>query len=274
MDAEKKRTTILMIERASQGESLEEMLKAIKQSRKLPQILLPKMGGMSNEVLADLAGCSRAYVYGIMKGVKHPEKDLLLRIAFVLGMSVEETQEMLQTARRAPLSPKDKRDICVIFGLANGLDLETMDEVLTQQGQKPLFPDQKEESGLWEMISFHLERTGMSEDELLTAIQCSPEDFRAIVEEETFPSRDLLLRIALTLGMELPETQNMLKTEKMPVLSVRDERDMYIMNGIANRVSPKELDAKLTGQGMEPLWRNSPECSKGTVQSIRTERLL
>ena len=62
MNSEKKQTTIMMIERANSGESLEQMLKAIKQSRKLPQILLPKMGGMSNEVLADLAGCSRAYV--------------------------------------------------------------------------------------------------------------------------------------------------------------------------------------------------------------------
>ena len=257
MDSEKKRTTIMLIERASRGESLEQMLKAIRQSRKLPQILLPRMGGMSNEALADLAGCSRAYVYGIMKGVKHPEKDLLLRIAFVLGMDVEETQEMLQTAHRAPLSARDRRDICLIFGLANGLDLETMDEVLAEQGQKPLFPDQKEEGNLWDLISFWLDKSGLSDRELLETVRCSPEDFRAILEERNFPSRDLLLRMALTLGMDLPEVQSMLKMEKLPPLSVKDERDMYIMNGIANRAAAEEIDRKLSGQGMKTLWPGS-----------------
>ena len=241
MDSEKKRTTIMLIERASRGESLEQMLKAIRQSRKLPQILLPRMGGMSNEALADLAGCSRAYVYGIMKGVKHPEKDLLLRIAFVLGMDVEETQEMLQTAHRAPLSARDRRDICLIFGLANGLDLETMDEVLAEQGQKPLFPDQKEEGNLWDLISFWLDKSGLSDRELLETVRCSPEDFRAILE----------------LGMDLPEVQSMLKMEKLPPLSVKDERDMYIMNGIANRAAAEEIDRKLSGQGMKTLWPGS-----------------
>ena len=56
------------------------------------------------------------------------------------------------------------------------------------------------------------------------------------------------------LGMELPETQAMLKIEKKPVLSVKDERDMYIMNGIANKASPAEIDQKLHEQGMETLW--------------------
>lgn len=254
MNSEKKRTTMLMIERANSGESLDQMLKAIKQSRKLPQILLPKMGGMSNEVLADLAGCSRAYVYGIMKGTKHPEKDLLLRIAFVLGMNVDETQEMLQTAHRAALSSKDKRDICVIFGLVNSLDLDTMDEVLMEQEQKPLSPFEKDEGRLQDLIAFHLEKTGMSVETLVRGIQCDAKTFRSIMEEEAFAPRDLLLRAALVLGMELPEVQAMLKMENRPVLSVKDERDMYIMNAIANKAAPAELDAKLKEQGKEPLW--------------------
>ena len=254
MDSEKKRTTVMMIERANHGESLDQMLKTIKQSRKLQQILLPKMGGMSNKVLADLAGCSRAYVYGIMKGVKHPEKDLLLRIAFVLGMSVDETQEMLQTAHRAALSSKDKRDICVIFGLVNSLDLESMDEVLMEQGQKPLSPYEKEDERLYDLISFQLEKNQMSLDTLLRSVQCSANTFRSIMEEEEFAPRDLLLRAAIVLGMELPEVQAMLKIEKKPVLSIKDEREMYIMNGIANKVSPADMDQKLKEQGMAPLW--------------------
>lgn len=54
------------------------------------------MGTLSNEALSDLTGCSRAYVYGIMSGTKHPEKDMLLRMAFALGMELPETQAMLK----------------------------------------------------------------------------------------------------------------------------------------------------------------------------------
>ena len=255
MNNEKKNTTLMMIEKAYNGESLDDILRIFKNSRKLPQILLPKMGGMSNELLADLAGCSRAYVYGIMKGTKHPEKDLLLRIAFVLGMSVEETQEMLQSAHRAALSSKDKRDICVIFGLANGLDLETMDEVLLEQEQKPLSPNGKDDEKFFDLISFHLEKKQMELEELLHRIQCDGKIFRSIVEEESFAPRDLILRTALVLEIELPEVQTILKLEKQSALSIKDERDMYIMNGIANNASPAELNNKLLEQGMEPLWK-------------------
>ncbi len=255
MNSEEKRTTIMMIERAKRGESLEQMLKEIKQSRTLPQILLPRMKDMSNEVLADLAGCSRAYVYGIMNGTKHPGKDLLLRIAFVLGMSVDEAQEMLKTAHRAQLSSKDHRDVCIIFGLVHGLDLETMDEVLLEQDQKPLSAIEKEEEKLLDVISYHLEKRKMTELQLLEKIHCDPETFQEILEEAQFAPRDLLLRAGIILKMDLAEVQVILKMEKKPALSVKDERDMYIMNGISNKMKPDDLNQKLLEHDMEPLWK-------------------
>ena len=94
----------------------------------------------------------------------------------------------------------------------------------------------------------------MNAETLVKSVQCDAKTFRGILSEEDFAPRDLLLRAALVLGMELPETQAMLKIEKKPVLSVKDERDMYIMNGIANKASPAEIDQKLHEQGMETLW--------------------
>lgn len=259
MDSSKKETTLLMIQRAASGESLEQMLKEIKKTRKLNEILLPKLstinrGAISNEALAELIGCSRAYVYGIMNGKKHPEKDILLRIAFVLGMSVDETQEMLKTAQRAILSSKDKRDICIIFGLANGLDLESMDEVLINQGELPLSVSAKDDKQLRDILSFHMKKNNMTAAQLLPQIKCSADTLKSILRETIYAPRDLLIRIAFVLQIELSELQNMLRMEKQSALSIRDERDMYIMNGLANKVSPAEIEERLSLRQLAPLW--------------------
>ncbi len=259
MDSSKKETTLMMIQRASSGESLEQMLKEIKKARKLNEIILPKMtainrGSISNEALAELIGCSRAYVYGIMAGKKHPEKDMMLRIAFVLGMSVDETQEMLKTAQRAVLSSKDRRDVCIIFGLANGLDMETMDEVLVEQGQAPLSISTKEDEQLRDILSFYLKKNSMTGSRLLPQIKCSADTLKSILREEQFAPRDLLIRIAFILQIELSELQNMLRLEKQSVLSIKDERDMFIMNGLANRITPAEMEERLKAQQLTPLW--------------------
>ena len=57
--------------------------------------------------------------------------------------------------------------------------------------------------------------------------------------------------------MDRPELQTMLKMENRSVLSIRDGRDMYILNGIANGLTPVELDKKLLTQNMEPLWKTN-----------------
>ena len=96
--------TILMIEAMGSGASLDEMLKKAEPMKTLPEMILPKLRDMSFDTLGVLAGCSRANIYKLMSGKSHPEKDMLLRIAFVLRLSVEDTQQLLKSARRSPLS--------------------------------------------------------------------------------------------------------------------------------------------------------------------------
>ena len=132
--------TLLMIDKMSQGASLEELLKQTTPMKTLPQILLPKLGDMSLDSLAVYAGCSRANIYKIMGGKSHPEKDMLLRIAFVLRMEVEDMQQMLKSARRSPLSSGSPRDVCILYGLMNRLTLDEMDEVLEKKNFETLWP--------------------------------------------------------------------------------------------------------------------------------------
>lgn len=137
---DKVRNTIRMIDDMEQGASLEELLKATQPMKSIAQLILPHLGDMSYETLGVKAGTSRANVYKLMDGRSHPEQGVLLRIAFTLGMDVEETQALLKSAHRSQLTASIPRDVCVLYGLMNRLTLDEMDRVLKAKGLKPLWP--------------------------------------------------------------------------------------------------------------------------------------
>ncbi|MBQ6174839.1 MAG: hypothetical protein IJK28_09460 [Clostridia bacterium] len=143
MSSDKVRGTIRMIDEMGKGASLDEMLKASQPMKSISQLILPHLGDMSYETLGVLAGTSRANVYKLMDGRSHPEQDVLLRIAFTLQMDVEETQQLLKSAHRSQLTATIPRDVCLLYGLLNRLDLMEMDEVLREKGFKPLWPEAK-----------------------------------------------------------------------------------------------------------------------------------
>ena len=140
MDENKVNRTLRMIDDMNRGVSLDELLKQSKPLQSLPSLILPKLGDMSYDTLGVLAGCSRANIYKMMSGRSHPEKDMLLRIAFVLHMDLDETQLLLKSAHRSTLSSGIPRDICIMYGLMNKLDLSEMDLVLQRKEMQPLWP--------------------------------------------------------------------------------------------------------------------------------------
>ena len=137
---DKVRSTIRMIDDMGRGASLEEMLQTSQPMKTIAQLILPHLGDMSYETLGVRAGTSRANVYKLMDGRSHPEQDVLLRIAFTLGMSVEETQALLKSAHRSQLTASIPRDVCILFGLMNRLTLDEMDRLLKEKGMKQLWP--------------------------------------------------------------------------------------------------------------------------------------
>ena len=137
---DKVRSTIRMIDDMGRGASLEELLKSSQPMKSIAQLTLPHLGDMSYETLGVLAGTSRANVYKLMDGRSHPEQDVLLRIAFTLGMDVEETQALLKSAHRSQLTSSIPRDVCILFGLMNRLTLDEMDQLLKAKGMKQLWP--------------------------------------------------------------------------------------------------------------------------------------
>lgn len=99
---------------------------------------LVEQHGMNAAQIGKRALISRSFSYQIFSGERIPKRDIILRIAIVLGLDIPETQRLLRLASRGNLYPKIKRDSVIIFCLKNNYDIYKTDEILISLGQKSL----------------------------------------------------------------------------------------------------------------------------------------
>lgn len=81
---------------------------------------------------------SRSFTYQIFSGDRVPGRNIILRIALALELSLDDTQRLLKLADRGILYPKIKRDAVIIYGINNKLGLYKTDETLVSLSQEPL----------------------------------------------------------------------------------------------------------------------------------------
>ena len=81
---------------------------------------------------------SRSFTYQILSGDRIPSRDIILRTAVAVGITVDETQRLLKMADRGALYPKVKRDSAIIYALSNNYSLYETDELLVKLGQRSL----------------------------------------------------------------------------------------------------------------------------------------
>lgn len=127
----------------SKKEDLDKLMGMVpERTASVPDLLLPRLGekNMSVEVMSELAGFNRATGYKIINGKQRAERDMLLRIAFVLEFTYEETAQLLKSGLRSALTSDSKRDVAIIYGLVNRLSLGEMDAVLEGYGLPRLVP--------------------------------------------------------------------------------------------------------------------------------------
>ena len=67
------------------------------------------------------------------------------------------------------------------------------------------------------------------------------------------PTRDILLALAVHLGLTEAETQRLLKLAGRPVLYARNRRDAAILYSLSHRLSPGETEELLSGLEVKPL---------------------
>lgn len=67
------------------------------------------------------------------------------------------------------------------------------------------------------------------------------------------PTRDVLLTLAVQLGLTEQEAQRLLKLAGRPVLYARNRRDAAILYCLSHHLSPAETEELLAGSEVEPL---------------------
>ncbi|MCL2810500.1 MAG: hypothetical protein FWD25_01240 [Clostridia bacterium] len=81
---------------------------------------------------------SKSYVYQVFSGDRLPGRDVMLRIAFALSLTLGETQRLLAIGNRPVLYPKVSRDAALISCICLKRSLEDASEFLVSIGERPL----------------------------------------------------------------------------------------------------------------------------------------
>ena len=105
-------------------------------SNYLAQLLAEK--GLSRAKVIEQANLARAYGYQIFQGEKQPSRDKLLAIAFAMHLSLDECNRMLTLAHANILYSKNRRDAILIYGLAKGISIYEVNDLLLSVEEEAL----------------------------------------------------------------------------------------------------------------------------------------
>ena len=85
------------------------------------------------------ADVSKSYGYQILRGERVPGRDILLRTALSLGLSLKGTQRLLAVGGCGALYPRVRRDAAVIFALNQKMTLLQAEELLSSLPERSLY---------------------------------------------------------------------------------------------------------------------------------------
>ena len=74
--------------------------------------------------------CKGEYVYQVFRGIKNPGRDMILCIAFAMGLTLEETGQLLRIARVSLLDARNRRDSIIIFAINRNLTVPDTNDIL------------------------------------------------------------------------------------------------------------------------------------------------
>lgn len=91
-----------------------------------------KEKNMSVADVQKLSGIDRNYIYQIMDGSKHPNKDKIIAIAIACKMTLPECQRALEIADTGILYAKSRRDALIIYAINNGFSIMDVNGLLEE----------------------------------------------------------------------------------------------------------------------------------------------
>ena len=74
----------------------------------------------------------RTYGYQIFNGTRHPSRDILIRLALLLGLNLEETQRLLKIGGKNILYPRVRKDAIAVFAIEKGYSPEEYEMLLQE----------------------------------------------------------------------------------------------------------------------------------------------
>ena len=101
------------------------------------QQLLEEKGLNRAQVVRD-AGLNETFGYQIFKGARKASRNKVLQLAFAMGLSLRETDRLLQAAGLNELYCKNRRDAIIIFAVEKGYNLQKTDEELYRFGEETI----------------------------------------------------------------------------------------------------------------------------------------
>ena len=134
-------TTSELFRRLRGRESGEAVLGQKEKSATCSQMLLELLtqAGLTAPEWMAAADVSRSYGYQILRGERVPGRDILLRTALSLGLSLKETQRLLTVGGCGALYPRVRRDAAVIFALNQKMSLLQAEELLSSLPERSLY---------------------------------------------------------------------------------------------------------------------------------------
>lgn len=90
--------------------------------------------GKKKETIISLSSIERTYGYQLFNGTRKPSRDKAIQLAFGFGMSLEETQRLLQAADKSLLYPRLKRDAAIIYCIDHQFDMNETQIMLYDLG--------------------------------------------------------------------------------------------------------------------------------------------
>ena len=121
------------------------------------------------------------------------------------------------------------------------------DVMRAMQSRKIIFPT------ISEVLNEFMGRESMSVETLSDLSDVRPATIYRIMKKERNPTRNTILRIALSLALDFGETQALLKSGNCAPLSASRERDLVIMNGIENGMDYESVNTELASRDMPDL---------------------
>lgn len=93
---------------------------------------------MKKNDIINKADIGYTFFYDILKGKKHPSRDMLIKILLVMNVDIDIFQEALRIYEWAALYPKIKRDSILIYAINHNFSLQKTVELLENNSEKAL----------------------------------------------------------------------------------------------------------------------------------------